>query len=376
MSRVVEINSAEELSNYRLLWTHLLGQTRGATFFQSLDWLLAYWRHYGSEQHMRVLIVYSCHEPIGILPLVVRRERTRLGSVRVLTYPLDGWGSFYGPLGPHPTATLLAGMGHIARTPRDWELLDLRWVDRHQLDHGRTGRAMQSVGFQGQRQPWTRVSLVDCRRGWDSYWNNRPSKFRSNVRRSERRLAEQGTLRFERYRPTGIRHADADPRWDMYDVCERLAERSWQGGSASGTTLSHASVRPFLRDVHAVAASAGTLDMGLLYLDETPVAFGYQYTYQGRVYGLRMGYDPAESYAGAGHVLLKHLLEDSFRRGDELFDLGPGYLEAKRAWQTSLATTYHYSHYPLALRPQVLRLKRLVNEYVAGEEYLPGLQSA
>ncbi len=116
MTRVTEIHCLEELAPYRLLWNALLPQTRGATFFQSFEWLETYWRHHGDRQRMRVLIVAADDRPIGILPLTVIRERTRLGTIRVLTYPLDGWGTFYGPIGPNPTATLWAGLRHLNAT--------------------------------------------------------------------------------------------------------------------------------------------------------------------------------------------------------------------------------------------------------------------
>ena len=57
MSEVIEINRIEDLAPYRLIWNSLLPQTRGASFFQSLDWLESYWRHFGQEQKLRVLIV-------------------------------------------------------------------------------------------------------------------------------------------------------------------------------------------------------------------------------------------------------------------------------------------------------------------------------
>ena len=56
MTQIVEINDAAELANYRLLWSSLLPQTRRASFFHSLDWLEVYWRHYGHEQRLRVLV--------------------------------------------------------------------------------------------------------------------------------------------------------------------------------------------------------------------------------------------------------------------------------------------------------------------------------
>ena len=106
MTTIEEINDPVRLADLRPLWNHLLGETPGATFFQSCDWLECYWRHYGPGQRLRVLVVRDGQRPLGILPLVVRTERTRVGSVRVLTYPLHDWGTFYGPIGPEPAATL------------------------------------------------------------------------------------------------------------------------------------------------------------------------------------------------------------------------------------------------------------------------------
>ena len=117
MSEVIELTSVSELEDQRLLWSSLLAQTQGASFFQSLDWLICYWNHFGDGQRLRVLVVMSQGAPIGILPLIVRRESTRAGPLRVLTYPLHDWGSYYGPIGPHPSATLLAGLGYVRHQP-------------------------------------------------------------------------------------------------------------------------------------------------------------------------------------------------------------------------------------------------------------------
>ena len=134
MVEVREINDIQELDAYRLLWNSLLPQTANGTFFQSLDWLECYWKHFGAAQRLRTLLIYDGHDkPVGILPLVVRSEPSHIGAVSVLTYPLHDWGSFYGPIGPNPTATLLTGLRHIdqpatrgRRTTRDRELISGR----------------------------------------------------------------------------------------------------------------------------------------------------------------------------------------------------------------------------------------------------------
>jgi len=364
---IEEINDPQGLADLRPSWAELLGATPGATFFQSCDWLECYWRHYGAGQRLRLLVVREGRQAVGILPLAVRTERTRVGRLRVLTYPLHDWGTFYGPIGPDPAATLLVGLDHVRHTRRDWDVLDLRWVDEQGYDGGQTERAMREAGFHPCRQAWDRAAQIDLAGTWQDYWAGRDKKFRHNVERCQRRLAQQGEITLLRYRPLGSSRGDGDPRWDLYDACVAVAERSWQGDASDGTTLSHPSVRDFLRDVHAAAARQGALDLGLLLLAGRPLAFIYHYHYAGRFYGLRKGFDPEFSHLRPGLALQYLVLEDGARWGDRSYDLGVGYHDSKRQWQTGLATSYRFTHF---------RLNRWARRTVRGEHDLACAGSA
>ena len=359
MTHVQEINRIEELGQFRADWRRLLAQTAAASFFQTLDWLEVYWRHYGADQKLRALIVSSSGRPVGIVPLVVRSERTKVGTVRVLTYPLHDWGSFYGPIGPDPGAALTAALQHVRHSHRDWDTIDLRWAGATAQDAAETAKAMGVVGFQAYKTLWDRTALVELGDTWEEYLAGRSSKWRNNFRRQERRLAEQGRVSYLRYRPRGALDGDGDPRWDLYNACAEIARRSWQGSSATGTTLSHPSVRAYLRDAHAAAARAGGVDLNLLLLDAEPVAFAYNYCWGGHVYGLRAGYDGERALDGAGSLLFTYALRDGFQRGDHTYDFGVGSLALKRHFVTRVAPIFCYSHFhPAAPRAQLLRLKR------------------
>ena len=368
--RVLEVNDIHELVHYRLAWDALVAQSPQSNYFQTLDWLNVYWKHYGEGCRLRVMVVQAQGKTIGFLPLVVRKESSKVGPLRVLNYPLHDWGTFYGPIGPNPTATLLAGLGHVRRTPRDWDVLDLRWIDEDGADRGRTYRALEEKGFHAYRSRWAECAMIDLAAAgnWDAYWAGRTSKWRTNVRRNERRLAELGNATHVRYRPLGSAHGDDDPRWDLYDACEGLAQRSWQGDSSTGTTMTHATIRGFLRDAHEAAARAGGVDLNLLCVDGKPLAFNYCYHYQGQLFGLRMGFDRSAGVDGAGSVLLYRMIQDSFARGDRLFDLGADYLDCKRPWLTQIATSYRYSHYPpVVSRAQIIHAKRWMEELFYGQ---------
>jgi CelD/BcsL family acetyltransferase involved in cellulose biosynthesis len=358
MTEVLEINRLDQLTEQAPCWQSLLDRTPGATFFHCLDWLRAYWEHFGTGKHFRVLVVSHGGEPVGILPLVVRAAHSRLGSVRTLTYPLDDWGSFYGPVGPEPEATLAAGLAHVARTRRDWSALELRWIPPEAAVLEATERAYRAAGFHAYRTAWDRTAVIHLEDDWDTYLAARPRKWRENYRRAERRLADRGEVSHVRHRPAGAEHGDGDPRWDLYDACEELAARTWQASATDGTTLSDASVRAFLRDSHAAAARRGEVDLNLLLVDGRPAAFAYNYYWRGSVYGVRAGFDPA-TRDGAGHVLSARMIRDSFARGDRHFDLGAGHFGTKRHLATDYQTIYRVSHFPLGgPRTQLLRLRR------------------
>ena len=370
MLTVRETSDLRELAADRPLWDSLLARTPRASFFHTLAWLESYWRHFGQRQKLRLLSVWSGEELVGILPLAVRPEATRLGTIRVLAYPMDDWGSFFGPIGPHPTATLQAALAHLRHTPRDWDLLDLRHVDATSVEAESTPAAMTLAGFRPHRQTWSQVALVELEGSWEAYLAARPQKWRENLRRCQRRLAERGTVRHVRYRPTGGAAGQDDPRWDLFDQCVQLAQRSWQGSCPTGTTLCHASVEPFLRDCHAIAAARGNLDLNLLLVDERPVAFAYNYCQAGWVSGLRMGFDAEFAACGPGTVLQAMILEDSFRRGDRVFDLGAGSLACKESWRTTIVPSYRYTHFPLAApRVGLLHLKRWFQARLQGPEH-------
>lgn len=359
MLQIHEINHIEELDGYRLAWASLLRETPGAGFFQSLEWLEAYWKHFGSGQELRVLVVLEDGRATGIMPLVIRTESTKAGRVRFLTYPLDYWGSYYGPIGPAPERILGAALAHLRRARRRWDALELRWAGGPDDDGLWIERTLKAHHFQACRTCFDQTALVRLEGTWDDYLACRTSKWRNNYRRWQRRLNEAGETQYLRFRPRGHAHGDDDPRWDLFEACLTLARKSWQGSSQDGTTLSHDTIRPFLTDVHGAAARAGALDLNLLFLNGEPIAFAYNYHYGGYVYGLRVGYDAAACRNGAGSILYARVLEDSFRRGDRVYDMGPGSLECKRYFQTEIRPIVRYSHFRLlAVRAQILRLKR------------------
>ena len=366
MVEVQEINELEELAGYRLLWNSWLAGTPRATFCNTFDWLDNYWRHFGKQQRLRVLLVRSAGAPIGILPLCVRAERHRIGSLRVLTYPLDGWGTWYGPIGADPATTMLAAVQHIRHNKRDWDLIDLPATLPPSRDASRVGRSLRIVGLLTRQAAYQTNSHVDFTGTWSEYLGGKSRKVRHEMRRVLRRFFGNSDIEYIRHRPAPARDGDGDPRWDLFAMCQQVALASWQATSKTGTTLTHERVRDFLRDAHAIAARNGMVDVNLLLVDGRPAAFAYNYQFHGRLTGLRIGYDASFGVGGLGTALMLRTIEDSFQRGDVSLDLGPGEAPFKRRMRTRAEPSYRMTYAPLASwRSQAARLSLWAQERFA-----------
>ncbi len=358
--KVREINSIDDLAELKPTWGKLLAQTLRANFFQSFDWLRVYWKHSGADQRLKVLVVEDRGNVVGILPLVVREEMTKVGKIRFLTYPLDYWGSFYGPIGPCPEHFLAEAFDYLSRLSRGFDVLEFRWIEGGPEVCDLIETSLEAAHYSPQQSRHGSTAVIDLSGNWEDYLASRTSKWRNSYRRWKRQLSNLGEVTYVRFRPDAA--ADVDPRWDYYDECLRIAAASWQGSSTTGTTLSHEEVAPFLRETHEVASQSGCVDLNLLYIDGRAVAFAYNYVYQGNVSGLRVGYDTALPVKGAGNLLKAMSIEDSFRRGDWRYDLGPGHLESKRALLTDVLPTYRISCYKQwSVRQQLMRWKRKVD---------------
>jgi len=220
MADVIEINDPDELEQYRLVWNSLLPKTPKASFFHSLDWLQTYWKHFGQNQRLRVLIIQSAGTPIGIVPLCVNSERYQVGTLRVLTYPLSDWGMWYGPIGADQSASIFMALKHISETPRDWDMIDLRWASAELNDRNATGRALRAVGWQSQKMAYRQNSVVRfAGTDYETYFAGLSKKWRHEIRRQTRVLNRAGEMTFHRHRPLSAAQGDGDPGWDLYENC-------------------------------------------------------------------------------------------------------------------------------------------------------------
>jgi len=343
MLRVVEINAIEHLEAIRLRWTSLHYETPDASFFHTLDGLNVYWRHFRHGQRLRVLLVHRGGAVIGILPLVLRQEMTETGAIDVLTYPTIMPNQFHGPIGPNPTATLMASLRHLARRSRDWDILSLGEIGEHDL--GRTANALELAGFSPQETIRSTIAKVclDVSPA-ESISTSKPDA--AAAQQGEKLI---GDLTFERIRPLGKSYDDQQDIGGIVDACSSLKPRP----SSCEHPLS------LLRDVAADASRLGMLDLNLLRLDNRLIAYSLNTHVDGAIQQISAGEISTESPFHPTTVLTRWMIRDSILRKDRSIYFAGSNDAVANAWVTQPLSLVRYRHRAsLPLRDRLSRFGR------------------
>jgi hypothetical protein len=343
MLQVVEINAIEHLEAIRLRWTSLHYETTDASFFHTLDGLNVYWRHFRHGQRLRVLLIHRDGTIIGILPLVLRREMTETGPVDVLTYPTIMPSQFLGPIGPNPTATLMAALRYLARRSRDWDILSLGEIGEHDL--GRTANALELAGLSPHETIRASIDKV-CLDVSPTESISIPKPDAATARQGENPI---GDLTFERIRPLGKSYDDYQNVGGIVDACGALKPRS----SSCGHPVS------LLRDVAAVASQLGMLDLNLLRLGNRLIAYSLNTHVDGAIQQISAGEISTTFPIHPTTVLTRWMMQDSILRKDRsIYFAGLNDVVAN-AWVTQRLSLVRYRHRAsLPLRDRLTRFGR------------------
>ncbi|MFH1302749.1 MAG: hypothetical protein ABIK07_16935, partial [Planctomycetota bacterium] len=363
MITVAEINDIDRIDNVRLAWRSLLGKTKGVTFAHSPEWLEHYWTHFGEGLKLRVLLITLGNKIIGIVPLVVKPVSTKMGTMRVLTYPLDSWGAFYGQIGSNPAATMVTAMRHLKNSKRDWDLIDFRYVDQAGHDHGRTANAFKSVGFQGSQALWQALPLVNTLdTSWYAYLDSRSPETQQLIETAERITAATGRLAFYRSRLEDPLTPGWNPRWDLWTEFEQMNFTLGNQTTLAGGHDSQSRKLAFLRDIHGPAVRSGMARIDALFINHSLAACAYGLQHAAGTDYLAIGHRsnvPQETVT----ALITRMIQQSIHDGESHLNLSLLGTQLADMWQNEMQNSFRCSHFPImAPRSQVLRINRWIQQ--------------
>jgi CelD/BcsL family acetyltransferase involved in cellulose biosynthesis len=288
----VELQS--DLAALQEEWTELALQA--GNIFATWEWASIWWRHMGGDRPLYLLVFRDGEGGlVAILPLYLASRR----PLRVIRLVGHGSGDELGPV-CHPRD--LARVTPMIRPAL--ELIRPRW-DILVADSMPADPAWGSVGGTRQLERIPNPVLAIDGTSWDGFFESRSAKFRQQMRRNTRRLADDHDLEFRLADDPAKIDADLDALFTLHQARWR-EESSGVFAGAEGA---------FQRELATTVLDRGWLRLWFLELDGEPVAARLGFRLGGVESGYQSGRDRSWDKYGVGFLLQAHVIRGAMDDG-------------------------------------------------------------
>lgn len=267
----------------------------GAEPFLRPSWL-GPWATAFAHGRLDVLAAREDGRLVGLLPL----HRTR----GALALPVNAHTPLAGPLAEHAEVAAELADALLALRPARLTLAHVGAEDLHGAALvARAERAGYLLASRTVlRSPYIAADATD----YASWLRERRRKFRAELGRRERRLAEQGEV------ARGLEtSADLDA---VLDDAYRIEASGWKGERRTAIAARGSTAR-FYRELAAATAADGTLRLFTLRLDGQLLAFVLALEGPSALYLIKSGYDASQHRFSPGGLTIMAAIEHGFTQG-------------------------------------------------------------
>jgi CelD/BcsL family acetyltransferase involved in cellulose biosynthesis len=332
--RTETITDLDQLDALRDAWRTLLAESPGATAFASPEWILTWYRHFGSRRGVYAITVRRDDRLVGLLPFAISRfgGRKRAGFALLVSAGTEHGDYGEALLGADPEPVAAAVADHLCQLVRDQHVaINLRRL----CDDGPLLRALEDHDDVG-RHPMGQVAqnaLVDFTVLDDPVAHLERLARKRDIPRSQRRLAEVcGDVTFE---PT----TDGPDATDTaLDTMRDMLARRWADGGGPRTFATPA-LEAFTRDVVRELVAGGLGRVSTVRAGGRPVSVSIDFRLGQRYVGHNSAFDPDLSSFGPGQAHLYEVLRCAQSEGAVEFDLRAGDYPYKRKWANAERVT-------------------------------------
>lgn len=321
--RIREVRDLEGFARLAGAWDALAESVAPGQPFHRHAFVRIWLEEFAPRAQLRVLLIETDEGRLeAALPLVLQRTWLCGLPMRELRSASNPHSCRFDLLARDPVRAAALLMGHLEQQ-RDWD--GLRLLD---VPDGGAGEALWQEAFrrglpvgrwESLRSPHFTLPAEP-----EQLHARLETKFKANLRRRRRKLAQKGALQLER-------HEGGAELMARLEEGFALEGSGWKGRRGSAIAQDPAT-RGFYVSLARHAAREGSLALYFLRVDGRAVAFHFALERGGTYFLLKPGYDETLGDCSPGQLLMEDVLGDLIARGIREFDfLGPD-MTWKRDW--------------------------------------------
>lgn len=351
MLRIKELNDYNQFIDLREKWNNVLKKSKDDDIFLTWEWFSTWWKHYGKDRELIILLAEDRNEIVAIAPLMYSVHELFELKLRKMEFIGTGTHTDYSNfiLTEKKWQSLKLFLKYL--TNLTWDCLELREIPE----------TAESLFFLREisrkaHMPEQRVSskcyYTHLPASWESFSKDLSGNMRRNLRRRMKRLREKYKVEFKK-------QDDFESLQEAMKTFFYLHQKRWRSKGLPGSFGKDPKFRNFLLDVSKCFAERNWLNLSFLTVNDEPISSALCFEYNNTLYYYHPGFDPAYSKFSVGNLLIAHLIEYSIRKGLTKFDFLKGAESYKSDWtplsRNSIEVRYIRNHLSAILYDRITR---------------------
>jgi CelD/BcsL family acetyltransferase involved in cellulose biosynthesis len=331
------LRTIEELCSFIPEWRTVWERDPNALPFQSPEWLVPWWRQFGTEELCAVVIGRES-EPIGFLPFYVYRD-ARKRQRQILPLGVGTTDYLDGVFAPECSGEEIRAAVELLRSEVAHDVFCVPQMPEHSrvlevLRHRAERRDQRSEVVNGEYGVFVSQS-EGCSRMPSVGMAQLPQKIRRNAMYYRNRALRCGTVEMVQ--------ADESNWGEIFDELRRLHTMRWQSRGEDGVLVDERVVR-WHRAAIPLLLRAGLLRLMALKLNEKIIAVLYSLIDRERVgrtqYFYITAYSPEHADLRPGTLLIAYAVEQAAHDGVVTVDMLRGEEGYKQIWHMEKVPTW------------------------------------
>jgi CelD/BcsL family acetyltransferase involved in cellulose biosynthesis len=330
--RIKEIENYNDFIALKDRWNDLL-QKCDNTIFSTFEWLSTWWKHFGKEKTLRILVAEERDAVVGIAPLMLSKDNLLyFGKFRRIEF-IGGWDSDYNDfIFVGQDRDCLKFFLNRLLEFSDWDLLELREVN----EKSSSAKALQAIGNSQAPKLEMGVSnlcpYITLPKSLKVFVSGLGSNMRKNLRRYMRKLRQEYKVGFKT-------QSDFSSTREAVETFFKLHQKRWESLGHLGAFVDKTS-RDFHIEIAEIFDQKDWLALHFLTVNDEPIAAAYTFNHNLKKYARLTGFDPDFSRFRAGNLLKMHIIEDCIKKGLIEYDLSRGTGFGKEYWSSGVRKNF------------------------------------
>ncbi len=333
MLTISKIDSFDELLSLEKEWNSLLDRTTTNKSFLRFEWICNWWRLFGSNKQLFILLVKEDDKPIGIAPLMISHERKfnmTINKLEFIGMPLSDYLDFI--ISKRNKEVLQKIYDYLMENKDLWTFINLNRIPETSSNLEKTKEIFKSNRlfkvFNSDKCP----SLI-----FDEKWKEFKKKLNNKkMRKRIKQLKKNGKISLSRC------NENKKKAFDILNIFFQQHKERWNT-TKTPSMFNNEDYKDFFKSILISLLERGEADMFYLTVDDKPIAIRFVFIEKDKLLTYTSSYDGTYADKSPGVIMNKFFLEYLADNRFKEFDYLRGGEKYKLRFTTIIKNTFKIS---------------------------------